>query len=614
MKPQTTNALAECGVVTCPKDPRGGVLRLIAVAVMLWAPMTTLAQTTTSARVGLNLSSQVAFNSLEFERESDRVAALGAGWIRLEANWAQLENDGIWACERTPPLASCNLGYIDWAVVRSEAKGLSVLLTIDYTPDWARDPNCLASGQFSEHCAPGTNHVADFGVFVRTLVRRYGSGGTLGTHVAAYEIWNEPNLADWGGVAVGLSAGQPAVDPNRYALLLAAASNEIKSFQPTAMVLGGALAAWGDSNNPADQNNPVYPIKYTADLLVALSNNGTGSAMTGLSFHPYAFPQGPACNVGWGGTNQALLLHNLFAFLGAPTFPIWGTEAGAPTTPTAPVPSCPNSPGGNPNVPENYQAFYLAQYYAQWNGWSSWTGPLFWYNVRNDSTNTANINNNYGLLHTDFTPKSAAAVFESLTKPAPTFADGFEGGNLTNWTTTGAKITVQTAVVASQQYAAAATLTGSGAGFARKTLPATLADSYGRVYFNVATLPSAANQYAILMRLQTAGTTEIGYVAVGSDGRLRLHKSIATAVTRISTQTVSTGAWHMLEWRVKTGTANTGATSVWFDGAPVGDLSTTAETWGATPIGMLQIGDQRTNLTYTIRYDNAAIGPVRVGP
>ena len=596
---------------------KGAALLVLAAAAL--APARGHAQSTTSARLGMNFSGQVTGDLLRFERESDRIAAMGAGWVRLEANWAQLENDGVWACEQTPPLASCNLSALDWAVVRSEAKGLSVLMVIDYTPDWAIDPACLAlqqnPPQFTEHCAPALNQVASYGAFVRTIVRRYGTGGSLGTHVAAYEIWNEPNLAAWGnGVPVGLAPGQPAVPTSRYALLVAAASNEIKSFQPSATVLGGALAAWGDSNNVNDQNNPQYPVKYTGDLVVALANNGAGSAMTGLSFHPYAYPQGPLCNVGWGGTNQALLLHNLFAFIGAPTFPIWATEAGAPTTPNAPVPNCPNGGGDNPNVPENWQSLYLAEYYTQWNDWSSWTGPMFWYNIRNDGTDTSDVNNNYGLLHYDYTPKEAAGTFEGLTKPPLTFSDGFESGNLSNWTATGTKMTVQSSVVATQHYAAIANLTGTGSGFARKTLATTLADGYGRVYFNVAALPATADGYAALMRFQKTGGTEIGYVAVGADGHLKLHKTITPVADRSSATTVTTNEWHLLEWRVKMGAGTAGATTVWFDGAQVADLSNGAEAWGTSPIGMLQISDQRTKLTHAIRYDQAAIGSVRVGP
>jgi hypothetical protein len=589
-------------------------LGLAFVTGLLCLPGSSPAQSTTKARVGLNFSGQVTRDLLRFEAESDRIAGMGAGWVRLEASWAQLENDGVRACEQSSPPPSCNLGNLDWAVIRSEAKGLSVLLVIDYTPGWARDPMCQSSGPFAEHCAPAASHVADFGAFVRTIVRRYGPNGIIGSHVTAYEIWNEPNLNAWAGVPVGLGAGQPAVPATRYAPLLAAASSEIKSFVPTATVLGGALAAWGDSNNTADQNNPQWPVKYTADLVTALDNIGASTAWTGLSFHPYSFPEGPGCNVGWNGMNQALGIHNVFVFIQNPNFPIWGTEAGAPTTLDAPNPRCPNQSGDDNNVPENYQTLYLAQYYAQWNQWSSWTGPLFWYNVRNDGPDSTDLNNNFGLLHDDYTPKQAVGAFELLTKPAPTFSDGFETGNLSSWTATGNKMTVQSAVVASQQYAALANLVGAGAGFARKTLPATLSDGYGRVYVNVAALPSAASGYARLMRFQKSGGGEIGYVAVGADGHLRVHKTVAPAVERASAQTLSSGAWHLLEWRVKIGASNTGATTVWLDGAPVGDLSTTAETWGTAPITAFQIGEQRTGLTYAIRYDNAAISTVRVGP
>ena len=85
------------------------------------------------------------------------------------------------------------------------------------------------------------------------------------------------------------------------------------------------------------------------------------------------------------------------------------------------------------------------------------------------------------------TPTGVPATPTSTPTPAPVvFQDGFESGNLSAWTTNGG-LTVQTATVHAGSFAAQANTT-NGTTYAKKVLPATYSNGYGRVLFQPAEL------------------------------------------------------------------------------------------------------------------------------
>jgi hypothetical protein len=107
--------------------------------------------------------------------EFDRVAQAGIGWVRIDFVWALIEP--------TPD-------HLDWSaydaiVAAAEARGLSVLGILAYTPGWATDAEPLSGPPRS---------VADWEDFCFRAARRYRG------RVLDWEIWNEPNQkAFWSG-------------------------------------------------------------------------------------------------------------------------------------------------------------------------------------------------------------------------------------------------------------------------------------------------------------------------------------------------------------------------------------------------------------------------------
>ena len=196
----------------------------------------------------------------------------------------------------------------------------------------------------------------------------------------------------------------------------------------------------------------------------------------------------------------------------------------------------------------------------------------------------------------------------SVTTPAaapPLFADGFESGNFAAWTSSGGLV-VEGTDVRSGGFAAEGNTT-VGNTFAKKTLPATYADGYGRVAFEVKSQVSQIN----LLRMRDAAGVSIGFVYLSTTGRLGFHND-TTALDTLSTVAPGAG-WHAVDLHLGVnGAAST--VEVWLDGVAVPALSSSTATLGTSPIGILQIGETQTARTYDVVFDEAAFGTSRLGP
>src|SRR5262249_16953859 len=133
-----------------------------------------------------------------------------------------------------------------------------------YTPPWARVPGT------SSHSPPA--NLDDYARFVKVAVRRYSA---LGVH--AYEIWNEPNIAEFWG---------PRPEPARYAQLLRRAYSAVKAGDPSATVVSGGLAPYGSYGQRDAQH--VNPLSF----LEGMYANGARGSFDALGWHPSNYPYG----------------------------------------------------------------------------------------------------------------------------------------------------------------------------------------------------------------------------------------------------------------------------------------------------------------------------------
>jgi dipeptidyl aminopeptidase/acylaminoacyl peptidase len=216
------------------------------------------------------------------------VRDLGFMWAKSYVNWETVEPEP---------------GQFRWLdpdnIVSSfEGYDVRILMRVHGTPAWARP-----EGTFLSH---PPDDVGDFAHFMQALATRYKG------KVAAYEIWNEPNLNyEWGYL-------DP--DPTGYTTLLQAAYRAVKTVDPETLVISGGLATTGEGSPTAMGDLAFLQGMYAA---------GAQGYFDALGSHPYAFGHDPDYEDGWGLSLARVVQQRqvMEANRDAAT-PIWITEAG----------------------------------------------------------------------------------------------------------------------------------------------------------------------------------------------------------------------------------------------------------------------------------------------
>jgi hypothetical protein len=153
--------------------------------------------------------------------------ALHAQLVRVDVPWSTLEPRGPGQIE---PHAQA---FLDRLVGDATADGIRVIMLADSTPCWASSApasllrRCVPGGSSKANAWPPSSSSA-YASFVASLAARYGA------HLAAIEIWNEPDQAN-----EAYFAGPEK--PQRYAAILRAAYPAIKLANPSVPVLAGSL-------------------------------------------------------------------------------------------------------------------------------------------------------------------------------------------------------------------------------------------------------------------------------------------------------------------------------------------------------------------------------------
>jgi len=192
--------------------------------------------------------------------------------------WAQIETSN---------------GVYDWVnldnfVNQAIASGQKVIYTISETPQWATtDTNVDQYNSIGGDGVP--SNMSYWTTFITALVNRYKG------KIAAYEIWNEPNLGWWDGTAAQMAQMETTAAPI------------IHSTDPSALVIS---APYSITNNA---QNFVACEQYLAA--------GGGSTADVLAFHLY--DPSPEDDI-----SCITALKSLFAAYGYSSKPIWNTETG----------------------------------------------------------------------------------------------------------------------------------------------------------------------------------------------------------------------------------------------------------------------------------------------
>lgn len=292
----------------------------------------------------------------DLARELDVVVASGAGRLRIDMDWSQLE----------PAPGRYEWDSLDRVVKAADERGLQVLGLLTYTPQWARPAGT------STHAPPLDPE--RFAAFASAAVRRYRPRGVL-----AYEVWNEPNIPQF---------WEPTPQVAAYVRLLQAASRAIRAAAPDATVVSGGLAPASDDG----PNGQLDPRTFLERLYAA----GAGPSLDAVAVHPYSYPALPS-DVLTARFNTFQKLTDVRATMvarGDAGKQVWLTEVGAPTG---------DAPGAV--SPERQAAIIVDAVRSA--AALPWTGPVFVYAVRDAGEDPQEREDNFGLVRRDFAPKPA---------------------------------------------------------------------------------------------------------------------------------------------------------------------------------------------------------------
>lgn len=300
----------------------------------------------------------------ELETWFSEMAALGMKHVRFGANWHDIEavRGTYW------------WGRVDMMVAAASAAGLEPLLVLLWYPDWA--VNFEASG---------LTYMTDWTNFCAAVATRYAG------RVGAYEIWNEPNLANFWASA----------DVETYATFFIPAADAIRAVDAEAKVITAGLAPAG--NFPGETRAPL-------EFLTRLYELGIAQEADGIGLHPYCFPDMPSSGAEWNLWTLLPQFKGVMATYGDTEKEIWLTEFGAPT-------------GSERGIPESKQSASIVEAISLAAD-DPQLGPVYLYTLHDLDLGADNMESWFGLYRKDGEPKPVvAAVRAEIARrslPAPT--------------------------------------------------------------------------------------------------------------------------------------------------------------------------------------------------
>lgn len=290
----------------------------------------------------------------------DRLQVAGADWVRVDVAWRSFEED----CKGCR--AAWYIDRADAVVDAARAHRMKVLLMVHQTPGWA-------NGGRAENVPP--DRPGDFGDFMEWLARHFKD------RVAAYEIWNEPDLDRfWSGSIA------------QYVDLLRAAYPRVKQGDSGARVV---IAGTTYNNTPW--------LTRTLEL-------GAGPYFDVVATHPYmGIADQPPETPDTAGDDIFVMDHVAAVHDLIPNKPIWFTEFGWSSHPNT---------GSEANwdrgVTEAQQADFLRRAVAFIANEHPYVGVMFWYNERDEGWSDDLQDRHYGLLYQDLSPKPAYTAFRDV--------------------------------------------------------------------------------------------------------------------------------------------------------------------------------------------------------
>jgi len=316
----------------------------------------------------------------------DSVISLNVDWVKLDVDWRSVQ----------PQADVYDFGALDTVVFGLSDARIKLLLTLDNSPVWARTAQ-LEDGP--------SDDFAVFATFAGSLAARYTD------RVAAYQIWNEPNLRrEW-------FSDVHNIDPASYFDLFTQAHDAIKAQAPNALVITAGLASTGFNDGVNALNDRLY--------LQSLYDLGIANIADGIAVHALGFanpPESRCCQASDGVLthfeNRSFYFrdtiedYRLIAEANGDERPLWVTKFGWGTAEGA----------ADPSADFIYLTYTTALEQAQYAptafavGQSlGYVGPMFLYNLNGCSIPDGRAEQCYfSLTSGDGTPRAAYNALRAM--------------------------------------------------------------------------------------------------------------------------------------------------------------------------------------------------------
>lgn len=331
--------------------------------------------------IGYGMNVQLYYT--DYDRVLNLVKDAGFGWVKQQVTWKDTEG----------PKGAFGWDELDRVVGAANDHGINIILSVVKSPAWA-----TADGGQGLPKNP-----QDFGDFMKVMAARYKG------RVAAYELWNEENMAgEFGG----------EVDAGRYVKLLKAGYEAVKAEDLDAVVISGGLT-------PTGVNDPKIAVDDAVFLEQLYQYNGGefGKYFDVLGAHPGGnnnppdsfWPDNPGPD-GWSDHQSFYFrrvedLRKVMEKYGDGKKQVWLTEFGWTTKNEAPGYEY------GKDVTDELQAQYLVRAYEKAKADYPWMGVMSLWNL-NFSTVVPPTDEKYpwSIINGDWSPRPAYEALKKMPK------------------------------------------------------------------------------------------------------------------------------------------------------------------------------------------------------
>jgi len=337
------------------------------------------------------------FNAMLYYTDSARAAKVAAGagfgWMRQQVFWKAHQREDrsiIWQ-------------ELDKIVDDVHKAGMKLLLCVVMAPEWA-------TGVPGKSGFPDAAHRGDYAAFVAAIAKRYGD------KVAAFEIWNEMNLASE-------NDDRPVPPTSDYVDLLVQAYDAIKAVNPKALVLSGGAGPteWHGGRDVAFSDILFFREMF-ADPRFWSHTDVVGVHVFGYANPPESmWPETPGPYPDWRDSREFYFrrVEDVRAEMvraGHGEKQLWMTEVGWATINNTPMHEF------GANVTFEQQADYLTRAFNMARTtYSPWLGAMFVWNLNFAVTwqgagNPMHEQASYGVLNPDWSPRPAYNALKAMPK------------------------------------------------------------------------------------------------------------------------------------------------------------------------------------------------------